>query len=107
MILNKQYILDNLREKEFPENGKFLVYPVKKGDIIYIQDEYDNITRIRRIDYFTNDWQEYIAKKSFYLTIRGNWDITFLRKRIRNSHLYIDINGIDYMEFSKYFIFNR
>lgn len=103
MILKKDFILQNLKGIEIPENWKFLVYKVKKNDICFIYDNYDIIKRIRNIEYFMNDWIEYKAKKSFYFTIDWNWNIAFLKKRIRNSHLYVDINWLYFDNFKKYF----
>lgn len=104
MILEKNYILNNLKDKYFNENWIYKVYKVNKNDIIYIYDNFDIIKRIRKIDYFmNNDWIEYKARKSFYFTIDNNWNIAFLKKRIRNSHLYIDIDWLYFDNFIKYF----
>lgn len=104
MILEKNYILNNLKYKYFSENWIYKVYKVNKNDIIYIYDNFDIIKRIRKIDYFmNNDWIKYKAKKSFYFTIDNNWNIAFLKKRIRNSHLYIDIDWLYFDNFIKYF----
>lgn len=105
MILKKDFILQNLKEIEIPENWKFLVYKVKKWDACFIYDNFDIIKRIRNIDYFMNDWIEYKAKKSFYFTTK-NWNIAFLKKRIRNSHLYVDIDWLYFDNFIKYFWLN-
>lgn len=104
MILEKNYIIENLKEKYFNENWNIKVYKVNKNDIIYIYDNIDIIKRIRNIEYFKNDWIEYKAKKSFYFTIDRNWNIAFLKKYTRNWHLYIDIDWLYFDNFKKYFI---
>lgn len=105
MILKKDFILQNLKEIEIPENWKFLVYKVKKWDVCFIYDNFDIIKRIRNIDYFMDDWIEYKAKKSFYFTVKSNWKLAFLKKRVRNSHLYVDIDWLYFDSFIKYFQF--
>ena len=104
MTLKKDFILENLKDKEIPENWLFKVYKVNKDDVVYIQDNYDIIKRIRDIEYFTDTWIEYRAKKSFDLTTDINWNLAFLQKRTRNWHVYVDINWLYFDNFKKYFL---
>lgn len=104
MILKKDYILNNLKDKYFNDNWNIKVFRFKKWDIAYIYDNFDIIKRIRNIDYFVNtDWQYYQCIKSGYLTINHNWDLCFLKTRNRNWYTYIDIDWLYFENFNKYF----
>lgn len=72
MILKKDYILQNMKDKHFADNGNIKVFQIKKDDIVYIHNIYDIITRSRNIEYFTDDGSIYKAKKTIYLYMDQN-----------------------------------